>query len=56
MLMKGISTVLLVSQNEGPKWINALVSFFTAMDQGTQNDMGALLCSLKRSEDWGRLL
>lgn len=48
--MKGISTVLLVSPNEGPEWINALVSSFTAMNRGAQNDMGTFMWSLKRSE------
>lgn len=43
--MKGISAVLLVSQNEGPKWIKALVSSFTVMNQGTQNDIGSLVLS-----------
>lgn len=43
LLFKIIFTILLVSQNEGPQWIDALVSCFSVMNEGSHNEMETLV-------------
>lgn len=48
--IKIIFTTFLVSQNEGPQWIDALVSCFSVMNGGSQNDGNTRVTT---EEKWG---